>query len=349
MNDIIKVLEKQILKIYDENGIEIPFTKKEIKFYKAKFSSSSPALTLFLDEVPLLNNRKYNRKVEYSCKCGNINTILLCKYLKKESMGCPKCRENDEKIKWHKLYFEKKRNGEIRGNKKRRTVTYNFDAESDEFKEAYFKRNITIKEFDSIKKYIYSVSNIILENKKVKFLIAEPSFNSKKYRQMLDIDGVIVPFKDIYLRCPLCNKVFHITRQIKERVEAHNFDCKKCFLNNKTFAIKKVNNVLNYQGKLELNFIEKCFDKNILIENGPTIEYFFNEKRKLYTIDFYLPEYDIYIEIKDNHIWHKKQVESGRWKAKEEAAIRYSKQNNKMFYLLFPKDIECFFKTLEKK
>ena len=75
MNDIIKVLEKQILKIYDENGIEIPFTKKEIKFYKAKFSSTSPALTLFLDDIPLLNNRKHNRKVEYICRCGNINTI----------------------------------------------------------------------------------------------------------------------------------------------------------------------------------------------------------------------------------------------------------------------------------
>lgn len=31
-------------------------------------------------------------------------------------MGCSNCRENDEKIKWHKLYFEKRRNGEKREN-----------------------------------------------------------------------------------------------------------------------------------------------------------------------------------------------------------------------------------------
>ena len=85
---------------------------------------------------------------------------------------------------------------------------------------------------------------------------------------MVKINDVIYPFKDIKLRCALCGKVFHITRMIKERVKSHNFDCKKCYLNNKTFKVVKLNDNLSFQGNEELNFIKRCNENQIEIVNG---------------------------------------------------------------------------------
>ena len=67
-----------------------------------------------------------------------------------------------------------------------------------------------------------------------------------------------------------------------------------------------------------------------------------------YRIDFFLPKYGFEIELKDNHVWHKKQVESGKWKAKEDSAINFCKTKGYRYFLLFPKDIEKFFYNLER-
>ena len=60
--------------------------------------------------------------------------------------------------------------------------------------------------------------------------------------------------------------------------------------------------------------------------------------------DFLWPNLGFVIELKDNHIWHKKQLESGRWEKKENAAITYCNQNNLKYIMLFPEDIDNFFK-----
>ena len=54
------------------------------------------------------------------------------------------------------------------------------------------------------------------------------------------------------------------------------------------------------------------------------------------------------IELKDNHIWHKKQVESGKWEKKENGAKQYCNINGLKYVLLFPNDIDTFFKTLKE-
>lgn len=339
---LLKVLTDSIFKVFDEKGNEIPFSHKEVKMYKAKYSSvGNKSKVLFLDGKPLTNLKKIKYRVEYICSCGAHNTILLCKFLEKRKLSCVKCREkNTEKIMWHKKYFELKRKGIERGSKtSKMKYNYNFDLESDEFKEKYFNAHLTEDEFNSILKYLYSIDGIVIKRQKIIFLKAEPSYNAKHYTQKVSIDGIIHPLKNIYLRCPLCGEIFHITRQLKERVKAHNFDCRKCFLNNKTFAVKKYNDILNYQSKPELLFIEECLKRGIEIINGPKIEYTFNDTTHIYTVDFELPKHKLLIEIKDNHVWHQKQVKSGKWTAKEDAAQNYAVKNNKKFHLLFSKDI----------
>lgn len=345
-DNFTKVLEERIINVYDEFNNLLVFETKEIKKFKAKYSSAKPSLTLFLDGEPLTNNKKHKRKVTYLCDCGREKTILLCKYLTKNKMVCESCRETEEKIEWHKLFFEMKRNGEKRGHHKRKKVNYDFNSETEDFKNEYFSRNLTQEEFDNIKQHLYSINGVVVEGKNFELLISEPSFNAKRYRQMIKVDNSIIPFKDIWLKCRNCGKVYHITRMIKEKVLADSFECKFCAFNNKIFAIKHMEDGLFYQSNLEYNFIQKCKKRGINILNGPIIKYWNNNSYHFYTTDFFLPEYNIVIEIKDNHVWHKKQIENGIWKTKEENAVKYCQDNDMEFKLLFPKDIDEFFENL---
>lgn len=354
MENLFGILNEAIVSVYDKNGNEINFTKKEIGLHRAKYSSTpDSSITLFLDDVPLTNTKNQKQKVKYRCSCGTINTILLCRYLKKTRLACHACREKDEeKIAWHKKYFEMRRNGETLEKKKRNYEEKRdrvFENETKEFKEDYFKRNLTEEEFRKAQKYIYSICGIVVDGRTdYDLLIAEKAPNSKLYSQKVRIDGKTIPLKDICLKCPICGEIFHITRQLKERINSNNFDCRKCFLSNKTFAIKKYGGTyLTFQGKLERGFIERCFYKGIEIKNGPKIPYVFEDRTHIYTTDFLLPGLKKVIEVKDNHIWHRKQIESGKWGCKEAAAKNYCKEHNLEFVLLFPKDIDGFFEKIK--
>ena len=54
------------------------------------------------------------------------------------------------------------------------------------------------------------------------------------------------------------------------------------------------------------------------------------------------------IEIKDMNIWHKNQLKSGKWQAKENAAIEYCEQIGYTYKLLFPNDFDDFFNAIER-
>lgn len=68
-----------------------------------------------------------------------------------------------------------------------------------------------------------------------------------------------------------------------------------------SFKIKKYRD-LYYQGSYELDFLLNYYDK-IKIENINSIVYFYNKKR-IYFPDFYLPEYNLIVEIKSDYIYN---------------------------------------------
>ena len=162
------------------------------------------------------------------------------------------------------------------------------------------------------------------------------------------MDGVKHRFKEICLKCPFCGQVFRISRGFKDRLKQRNFDCKECNFVNKSFSIKKYSDTINYQSKKELEFIELCVSKNILLTNGDKIPYVFNGTVHMYRIDFKLPDLKLLIEIKDMHVWHKQQLKSGKWAAKEKVAIKYCEQNGYKYKILFPWDFDIFFKAIER-
>lgn len=89
---------------------------------------------------------------------------------------------------------------------------------------------------------------------------------------------------------------------------------------------------LTYQTQHELQFIKFCEKNNVFIKDGPTIDYELNEKTLKYTIDFETSDY--LIEIKQDHIWYKEDLESGKIDAKNEAAQNYAASLNKNFLFL---------------
>jgi hypothetical protein len=70
------------------------------------------------------------------------------------------------------------------------------------------------------------------------------------------------------------------------------------------YKLKKYNNLL-YRGSYELDFIIFCEKNNILLENGPSIRYHYQEKNKTYHSDFYLPDYNLICEIKSKYYYEK--------------------------------------------
>lgn len=342
-NELLKKLEKSIVGIYDSNKNKIKvFDKIEIRQGISKYSSSHiPSVYLFVDGTEYHKNKKMY--VEYICECGTLNKILLKRFLTKKSFKCRSCKEQDEAKRTHHsrvlMGIEKK---------KQKTPAKNFfEDETDDFKKKYFETHLTVDEFNKCKKYIYSVNNVIVK-KDVVFLPHVHCNNQQKYSQAIILNGEQIPFKNIKLKCPLCGEIFSITRLLKHRVLSNNFVCKTCYFNNKTFAMKKFDENLTFQSQLELKFIELCINNNIKIQNGEKIKYIFNNKSHTYSIDFYLPDFKKQIEIKGNHVWHREQVKNGKWKAKQDAAINFCKENDMSYQILFEEQIPDFFKNLEK-
>lgn len=57
---------------------------------------------------------------------------------------------------------------------------------------------------------------------------------------------------------------------------------------------------LSHQGSFELDFLEKYYDKFEIIK-GPIIEYEFGGSKRQYFSDFYLPQFNLIIEIKSTY------------------------------------------------
>ncbi len=72
-------------------------------------------------------------------------------------------------------------------------------------------------------------------------------------------------------------------------------------------AFKKIkydNTDLIYQGSYELNFINYSIKKEISFENGPSLKYIMNNKNRVYHSDFYLPEYNLVVEVKSKYTYN---------------------------------------------
>ncbi len=346
---ILKELENSVKTIYDTDGKEIPFKKFVMNYEKGTNRSSfKDVLSVTLDDNKITVGKK---KVTYLCKCGSEHTIWMKKFLTKERLVCNHCSNDEEKTHNHSLFW--KLGYQPRVMPEKMANTYCFDDETKEFKETYFGKHLRKDEFERILPYIVSIDDVeVNEKTKIKYFEYYPIKNQYKYHPYVNIDGKDLPFRNVYMVCDVCNKKFRISdsRSKREKLLNKGIFCRQCTFANYSFPIKVYTTVfgdkITYQGKLEKRFIDECDKSKIKLVNGPKINYRWNDTDRVYISDFFLPQFNLIVEIKENHIWHRRQLENGKWQCKEKSAIEFCKEHKYDFKLLFSKDIDNFITSL---
>lgn len=110
-------------------------------------------------------------------------------------------------------------------------------------------------------------------------------------------------------------------KQIENGLHSSNPFCKKR---------KYKNTNLHYQGSFELDFLNKYFHK-IKIENGKNFYYIIENENRIYISDFFLPDYNLIIEIKSSWTFNK---EINKNQLKKESVLK----NNTNFLFIIDKN-----------
>jgi very-short-patch-repair endonuclease len=105
--------------------------------------------------------------------------------------------------------------------------------------------------------------------------------------------------------------------------------------------IKYFNDNIYYRGTYEKDFLDLCFKHNINVENIKGFKYQYIDKQKIYFPDFYLPDYNLIIEIKSDYTYNK-ELEKNL--LKESAMIDYGYN----FLFIINKNYNDFLKLIYK-
>lgn len=328
-------------------------------------NTKEPIYKLVIDNIPISRNNTYT--VRYTCQtCSLLQEITLNLYMRKVNkniLRCDACKNKDETKCKNQSDFMKQHAIHVLGGTYTRTDSkvkvksinlkmhlekslLDWEQEDDDFKEKYFLYHLTNDDFERFQSKMISINNDKFMN------IADwnyfPNYrvyNQTRYTPMLIHKTDDCCEKPLYIKfkCDNCYDAF-VHRNIEVIKNHHKLLCQDCSLTNKVFCLRKYmlksDTAIMWQSVPERRFIEWCEENNITITNGPKIEYIFNDRTHIYRVDFELPQYNLLIEIKDNHCWHKQQVESGKFGAKESSAKEWCKIHNYTYNIVFPKTLQ---------
>lgn len=348
-NNIIKI-EDKILGLQDLKNFKIDTIIH-------KYSNTKVPLYRFFKNDNIIT-RNNNINVTYKCiSCNSIHIVCLNNILRKINKNISKCRickELDEFKKLnHSIYMTniyplKKIDirEKIELTDKLKDDINKFNTYDDDFKENYYKRNMTLDEFNYIRNKIISIQNnkIQLSDKLIYYPTVGISNQTKFSPYLFDIErNCLEKICNIKFICEKCSNIF-ITKNLLIHKNKIKIYCKDCNFTNNIFKIRTYKNLVNetilYQSKFELKFIRYCNIHKILLYNGPKITYNFNDKNLTYKIDFCIPKLKLLIEIKDNHVWHRDQISSGKWESKLKGVNKYILETDTYnnYIVIYPKN-----------
>lgn len=336
---------ESIVRIQDKKTKEnIPIISKNLWIENSKYSSTKEEIVhLFINNNKITKSSNYY--FTYLCSnCNSENTVgstqILRKIRKEHSGKCFDCclKEHNGKQGHNfpnsietKISYSKEEFHEL--SKKE------FENMDDLFKHSFTLSHLTEEDYERIKPNIQSFENGKLTDiTNYEFWSIYKLHNQMRFSSVLydKINKCIFKPNQPIIRCDYCEKYWRC-KSLEKFKNSFKLLCPDCTLCNRTFKIRSTKNIKNeivlYQSKLELKFIEWTKSQNLLIKNGPSIEYEFNNKTRKYKVDFQIE--DILIEIKDFHIWHKNQVESGQWSSKVNAVNEYILEKGLNRYFFF--------------
>lgn len=334
----------------------LPYKTLDIELVSAKFSNTkTPIYKLVIDGKPI--GRNNSLIVKYKClncaTCQEITLNLFTRKINKQSVYCALCKnEGDEKRAQHAAFMRENWGCAAAPRPQKKGLTLeehlalsesDWAADDGEFKEAYGLRHLSAAEFATVRGKITGINNKkITDLTQWEYVEHYRVFNQTRYTPMLINRTTALVEKPLYVsfNCDNCGAE-HTHRDLEVVKNKIRVLCRDCTLTNRTFRLRRLyladGSAVIWQSVPERRFIEWCQESGIKIKNGPRLRYTFNGAEHEYRVDFELPDLGMLIEIKDNHCWHKQQVETGKHGAKEAAAKAWCATNNYEYKILFPK------------
>jgi hypothetical protein len=348
-NEIVvpeEIVRKNILdsiteiKNKDDNAT-INIETKALAFETSKFSSVKNNIWhVYINGIKII--KKTNFIFYYKClNCQNINSCGSTQILRKirQCKGqCFQCNNINLNSKKHPIKTKEEimqtTLKEIYENSKKEFENY-----PEQYKNSYFLSHLSENDYNRIKPNIISFCN-----GNMKYIENYDYWPIYKVNNQMKFSYVIYDKKtntifkahQPIIKCDNCEKEWRC-KSLEGFKNCYKILCPDCKLCNRTFKIRPIKNINNdiitYQSKLELKFINWCASNLLIVKNGPSIDYIFNNKKHKYRVDFQIK--NILIEIKDFHIWHKNQVDSGLWDEKLNTVNQYINNNENEFKKYF--------------
>jgi hypothetical protein len=343
MDERLKILNNIIEISIDKTPVEIKSIRLE--FSSNKYSSKKNSIYhITLNDKHLSKKDAFN--IKYKCvSCDAIHIVGTTQFLRKInkcSYRCDKCSGVGVAATVKPLCLS------LREQKAESDRI--FEEYDDDFKDNYYTYHLTNEDYERISKNIIS-----LQNGKYKIEDLEYWSVFKTNNQMLfssvfydNANNLVIKANQPIMRCDNCGNDWR-AKTLEKYKNCHKIlcpACAACLLCNRTYKIRTTKNcvkdIILYQSKLELNFINWCNNNSIIVKNGPVLPYVFLDVARKYKVDFMIKcgasgDADILIEIKDNHIWYRNDIKSGKHEAKLNAVrAAIEKGDYKEYYLITP-------------
>ena len=330
-----------------KDNIPIEIQSITLEFSCNKYSSKKNSIYHIT-----LNGKHVSKKdafhIKYKCITCDANHIVgTTQFLRKINKCSYRCSEcvNKEEVKRlnHSHYLSCLDNKDTKGVKQILTVPLTlreqkaesdvlFEEYDDDFKNTYYSCHLTTEDYKRISKNIISLQNGKYKIEDLEYWAVFKTNNQMLFSSVFydNTNNLIIRANQPILRCDNCGNDWRV-KTLEKYKNCYKIMCSSCTLCNKTYKIRTtkncVNDILLYQSKLELNFINWCNNNAIIVKNGPTIPYVFQGIERKYKVDFMIN--DLLIEIKDN--------KSSKNEAKIDAVKEEIRKGNyKEYYLITP-------------